>query len=41
MIVFLAAAAKEKDAYNFFLSQLQIRVVMAFGRLMNKWRIFK
>ncbi len=30
-----------KGAYNFYLSQLRIRIEMAFGRLVNKWRIFK
>jgi DDE superfamily endonuclease len=34
-------ADPKKDAYNFFLSQLLIRIKMAFGRLVNKWRIFK
>jgi hypothetical protein len=29
----------ENDSYNFFLSQLRIRVEMAFGRLVTKWRI--
>ena len=28
-----------KDAYNFFLSQLQIRIEMACGLLTNKWRV--
>jgi hypothetical protein len=28
----------ENDSYNFFLSQLRIRVEMAFGRLIAKWR---
>ena len=28
------------DAYNFYLSQLRIRVEMTFGRLSTKWRIF-
>ena len=28
-----------KDAYNFFLSQLRIRIEMAFGLLTNKWRV--
>jgi DDE superfamily endonuclease len=28
-----------KDAYNFFLSQLRIRIEMSFGLLTNKWRI--
>jgi DDE superfamily endonuclease len=32
---------KQKDAFNFYLSQLRIRVEMTFGRLVNKWRIFK
>lgn len=27
--------------YNFFLSQLRIRIEMAFGRLTTKWRIFR
>ena len=27
--------------YNFYLSQLQIRIEMAFGRLTTKWRIFR
>lgn len=30
-----------KDAYNFHISQLRIRIEMTFGRLTNKWRIFK
>ena len=30
-----------KDAYNFHLSQLRIRIEQAFGMLVNKWRIFK
>jgi hypothetical protein len=30
-----------KDAYNFYLSQLRIRIEMTFGLLVNKWRIFK
>lgn len=30
-----------RDAFNFHLSQLRIRVEMAFGYLVNKWRIFK
>jgi hypothetical protein len=28
-----------RDAYNYYLSQLRIRVEMAFGRLVNKFRI--
>ena len=30
-----------RSAYNFFLSQLRIRIEMAFGRLTNIWRIFR
>jgi hypothetical protein len=30
-----------KDAFNFFLSQLRIRVEQAFGLLVTKWHIFK
>ena len=30
-----------KDAYNFYLSQLRIRIEMCFGRLTIKWRIFR
>jgi hypothetical protein len=30
-----------RDAYNFYLSQLRIRIEMAFGLLVSKWRIFK
>ena len=29
------------DAFNFYLSQLRIRIEMAFGRLTNKWRILR
>jgi hypothetical protein len=29
-----------KDAFNFYLSQLRIRIEMTFGRFVNKWRIF-
>ena len=29
------------DSYNFHLSQVRIRIEMAFGLLVNKWRIFK
>lgn len=29
------------SSYNFFLSQLRIRIEMAFGRLTNIWRIFR
>jgi hypothetical protein len=31
----------ENDAYNFYLSQLRIRVEMAFGLLKTKWRILR
>ena len=30
-----------KDAFNFYLSQVRIRIEMAFGRLTNKFRILK
>ena len=30
-----------KDAYNYFLSQVQIRIEMAFGLLTTKWQILK
>ena len=29
----------DRDAFNFYLSQLRIRIEMAFGRLANKWWI--
>ena len=32
---------KARDSYNFYLSQLRIRIEMAIGILVNKWRIFK
>jgi hypothetical protein len=32
---------RELFNFNFFLSQLRIRVEMAFGRLSTKWRIFR
>ena len=32
--------APENDAYNFYLSQLRIRIEMTFGRFMNRWRLF-
>ena len=31
----------DNDADNFYLSQLQIRIEMAFGRLVRKWGILK
>ena len=33
--------APEKDAFNFYLSQLQIRIEMTFGFMTNKWRILQ
>ena len=33
--------SETKRAFNFYLSQLRIRIEMAFGLLVNKWRIFK
>jgi DDE superfamily endonuclease len=30
-----------KDVYNYYLSQLRIRIEMAFGLLTTKWRIFR
>jgi hypothetical protein len=30
-----------KDAYNFYISQLRVRIELAFGRLVSKWRIFR
>jgi DDE superfamily endonuclease len=38
-----AAARNEyrKDTYNFYLSQMRIRIEMAFGRLTTKWRILR
>jgi hypothetical protein len=30
-----------RRTYNYFLSQLRIRIEMAFGRLTTKWRIFR
>ena len=31
----------ENDSFNFHLSQLRIRIEMAFGRLVGKWRILR
>lgn len=31
----------DKDAFNFYLSQLRIRIEMTFGRLCTKWRVFR
>ena len=43
LIPFSGAAAREEinDTYNFYLSQLRIRIEMTFGRLTCKWRIFR
>lgn len=32
---------KQDSDFNFYLSQLRIRIEMAFGLLVNKWQIFK
>jgi DDE superfamily endonuclease len=32
---------EHKRTYNFYLSQLRIRIEMAFGRMTTKWRIFR
>ena len=34
-------ADKSKDVFNFYLSQLRIRIEQAFGLLVTKWRVFK
>ena len=31
----------DKDAFDFFLSQLRIRIEMAFGLMTNKWQILQ
>ena len=43
LIPFSGAAARVdcNDVYNFYLSQLHIRVEMTLGRLTCKWRIFR
>ena len=43
LIPFSGASRHDKHnlTYNFYLSQLRIRVKMAFGRLTTKWRIFR
>ena len=33
--------SEPKRAYNFYISQLRIRIEMAFGRLTTKWRILR
>jgi DDE superfamily endonuclease len=42
LIPFSGAQRNEehKRTYNFYLSQLRIRIEMAFGRMTTKWRIF-
>ena len=30
-----------KDTYNFFISQMRIRIEMAFGSLTNRWRVLR
>ena len=30
-----------KDAYNYFLSQMRIRIEMSFGLLTNKWQVLQ
>ncbi|KAE8977487.1 hypothetical protein PR003_g23271 [Phytophthora rubi] len=37
----LELKTKAHSDYNFYLSQLRIRIEMAFGLLVNKWQIFK
>ena len=32
---------KKHDVYNFYLSQMRIRIECTFGRCVNKWRLFK
>ena len=32
---------KDQDAFSYYLSQLRIRIEMAFGRLVNKFRVLK
>ena len=44
MLIPFSGAAKHityNRSFNFYLSQLRIRVEMAFGRLTTKWRIFR
>ena len=31
----------EKDVFNFYVSQLRIKIEQAFGMMVNKWRVFK
>jgi DDE superfamily endonuclease len=32
---------QSKDAYNFYLSQVRMRIEMTFGMFANKWRVFQ
>jgi DDE superfamily endonuclease len=43
MTLYTGSALEEywKDVYNFYLSQMRIRIEMAFGRLTTKWRILR
>lgn len=44
LLSLLGGAQKDnpfKDSYNFFLSQIRIRIEMTFGILCNKWRILQ
>jgi hypothetical protein len=34
-------SASDKDTFNYYLSQLRIRIEMAFGLLTNKWRVLR
>ena len=36
-----ANISRQNSDFNFFLSQMRIRIEMAFGRLTTKWRIFR
>ena len=40
LIPFSGTMNETQRTYNFFLSQLRIRIELAFGRLVTKWRIF-
>ncbi len=31
----------EKDVFNFYVSQLRIKIEQAFGMMVNKWQVFK
>ena len=38
---YVGAAAGDRDAYNFYHSQVRIRIECAFGMLMNRWAILR